>query len=97
MYFPLCNPSFLRRLVSRLCEETPDITRGWTYGYGITCDDYTVRKIIDLKENDIVICQPDEMGVRGYDIIDDANSMFDYIKRFTNENVKIEHVKRLKK
>lgn len=97
LYFPLCNPSFLRRLVFRLREETPNITGSWTDGYGRTSDDYTIRKIIDLKENDIVICQPDEMGVRGYDIIDDANAMFDYINKFTSESVELEHVKRLKR
>lgn len=97
LYFPLCNPSFFRRLVFRLREETPDITYPWTNGYGKTSDDYTIRKIISLKENDIVICQPDEMGVSGHDIIDDANAMFDYIDKFTNENVELEHVKRLER
>lgn len=97
LFFPLCHPSFLRRLVFRLREETPDITFDWTNGYGATTDDYTIRKIIDLKENDIVICQPEEMGVRGYDIIEDANSMFAYINNFTSDNIEFEHVKRLKK
>ena len=97
LFFPLCHPSFLRRLVFRLREETPDITFDWTSGYGATTDDYTIRKIIDLKENDIVICQPEEMGVRGYDIIEDANSMFAYINNFTSDNIEFEHVKRLKK
>ena len=49
------------------------------------------------EENDIVICQPDEMGVYGHDIIDDANGMFDYINKFTNEKVELEHIKRLRK
>lgn len=97
LFFPLCNPSFLRRLVFRLREETPDITYGWTDGYGRTSDDYTIRKIIDLKDNDVVICQPDEMGINGYDIIDDANAMFDYINRFTSDEVELEHVKRLER
>lgn len=97
LYFPLCNPSFLRRLVFRLKEQTPDITRSWTSGYGSTCDDYTIRKVIDLKENDIVICQPDEMGINGYDIIDDANRMFNYINRFTSDALELEHIKRLNK
>lgn len=97
LFFPLCNPSFLRRLVFRLREETSDITYDWTYGYGRTSDDYTVRKIIDLKDNDIVICQPEELGIKGYDIVDDANAMFDYIARFTSDDVELEHVKRLRK
>lgn len=97
LYFPLCNPSFLRRLVSRLREQTPNITSKWTDGYGKTCDDYTIRQILDLKDNDMVICQPEEMGIRGNDIIDDANAMFDYINKFTSEDVELEHVKRLRK
>lgn len=97
LYFPLCNPSFLRRLVFRLREQTPDITYPWVGGYGQTCDDYLVRKIIDLKENDILICQPSEMNVTGEDLINDANSMFQYINNFTNEFVRLEHIKRLKR
>ena len=94
LFFPLCHPSFLRRLVFRLYEETPDIKNGWTDVYGRTCDDYTVRQVMDLKENDIVICQPGEMGVRGNNIIDDANAMVDYINKFTSEDVKLEHLER---
>lgn len=97
LYFPLCNPSFLRRLCFRLKEVTPNITNGWTYGYGSTCDDYTIRKIIELKENDIVICRADEMNIRGHDIIDDANAMFEYINKFTSDDVQLEHINRLRK
>ena len=94
LYFPLCHPSFLRRLVFKLREETPDIKEGWTDGYGRTCDDYTIRKVINLKDNDIVICQPDEMGVRGRDIIDDANAMFDYINKFNQKDIELSHIQR---
>ena len=97
LYFPLCNPSFLRRLVFRLREITPDITRDWTESYGKTSDANTVRKIIDLKENDIVIDKPEEMGIIGEDIIDDANAMFDYINSFSNEDIELESIKRLDK
>ena len=96
LYFPLCHPSFLRRLVFNLREKTPDITSDWHSGYGRTCDDYTIRKIIDLKENDIVICQPQEMGVKGYDIIDDANAMFDYINKFNQKDIELHHIEREK-
>lgn len=95
LYFPLCHPSFLRRLVFRLREETPDITYEWTSGYGCTCGNNLIRKTIDLKENDIVICQPHEMGVMGNNIIDDANSMFKYIEKYTNDKVELQKVKKL--
>ena len=96
LFFPLCHPSFLRRLVFKLREVTPDISSSWPHSYGRTCDDYTIRKVIDLKENDIVICQPEEMGVRGNSIIDDANAMFDYINRFNLKDVELEHIEREK-
>ena len=63
-------------------EATPDIKYDWSDGYGRTCDDRLIRRVIDLKDNDIVICQPSEMNVYGRDIVDDANSMFDYINNF---------------
>ena len=94
LFFPLCHPSFLRRLIFRLREQTPDITYFWTDGYGITCDDCTIREVIDLAKNDIVICRPDEMGVHGYNIIDDANSMFDYINEFANEKINLNHIEK---
>lgn len=82
LFFPLCHPSFLRRLVFRLREETPDIEYHWGSGYGRTCGDHMIRDVIDLNDNDIVICQPDEMGVMGHSIVDDANRMFEYINKF---------------
>ena len=93
LYFPLCHPSFLRRLVFRLREQTQDITRPWTNGYGRTCNDATIREIIDLKENDIVICQPQEMNVKGLDIIEDANNMFDYINSLNVKDFELEKIK----
>ena len=94
LYFPLCHPSFLRRLVFKLRELTPDISYGWTDGYGRTCDDRTIRFVIDLQENDIVICQPQEMGINGNNITDDANAMFDYINKFNQKDIELKHIER---
>ncbi len=92
LFFPLCHPSFLRRLVFRLREITPDIESHWGDGYGRTCSDYQIREYIDLKDNDIVICQPQEMGIRGQNIVDDANRMFDYINKFEGKDFILEHI-----
>lgn len=92
LFFPLCHPSFLRRLVFRLREETPDIEYHWKDGYGRTCNDYTIREIIDLNDNDIVICQPKEMNILGKNIVDDANSMFDYINNFKGKDFILEKI-----
>ena len=94
LFFPFCHPSFFRRLIFRIMEQTPDITSSWTYGYGRTCKNYLIREILDLNEKDIVICRPDEMHVYGNNIIEDANAMFNYINDFTNEKVQLEKIKR---
>lgn len=95
LYFPLCHPSFLRRLVFRLIEETPDIYSGWSDGYGKTANDSMIREVIDLKPNDIVICQPEEMNVRGFNIIDDANAMVDYINNYSDRDFKLERIRKI--
>lgn len=94
LFFPLCHPSFLRRLVFNLREKTPDITGPWSDGYGRTCSDRLIRDIIDLNDNDIVICQPSEMNVYGNNIIDDANNMFDYINRFEGKDFLLEPIEK---
>lgn len=86
LYFPMCHPSFLRRLEFRLDEVTPDIEKHWNDGYGYPCGDHIVREILNLKDNDIVISRPDEMGVKGDSIVDDANSIFDYINKFKGKD-----------
>lgn len=97
LFFPMCHPSFHRRLVFKLREVTPDITTSWTWGYGKTCSENTIRKIIDLNKNDIVICRPDEMNVHGNDLIEDANSMFEYINNENNEkDFELPHLQKVK-
>jgi len=86
LFFPMCHPSWFRRLIFNLREKTPDISEDWLLGYGSTCGVELIRSIIDLKENDIVICKPDEMGVKGVDLIIDANAMFKYIDNETKIN-----------
>ena len=64
----------------RLRKETPDINSSWYY--------------IDLKPDDIVICKPEEMNVKGYDIVNDANAMFNYINNFSNKDFLLERIKK---
>jgi len=81
LFFPMCHPSWFRRLIFNLREKTPDITEDWYFGYGSTCDESVIREVIEMSENDIVISKPDEMGIMGVNIIDDANAMFEHIDR----------------
>lgn len=98
LYFPLCHPSWLRRLEFKLTECTPDITNDWASGYGYPCDMYEIRRFLNLKENDIVIPESRLLGVEGYDLIDDINSVFSFINRSdTPEDLILDKVERVRK
>lgn len=94
LYFPLCHPSWIRRLNFRLIEETPNITSSWVSGYGKPSDLETMKQIIDLKSNDIIIPTIDELGINGYDIIDDTNSLFNYINSLPEKDFELPKIKR---
>lgn len=73
-YFPLCHPSFVRRLGFLLEETTPFECKSWENGYGFPSRFTIFKNIINPGPNDIIITQPLEMGIRGYDIYDDLES-----------------------
>lgn len=98
LFFPMCHNSWLRRLVFRLIEETPDITSGWNWGYGTPANEELMRSIIDLKPNDIVISQPSEMNVCGRDLVEDANAIFEHINRERKtEDFELPHLEKTKR
>lgn len=97
LYFPLCHPSWIRRLNFRLIEETPNITSSWVSGYGKPSDLETMKQIIDLKSNDIIIPTIDELGINGYDIIDDTNSLFNYINSLPEKDFELKPVEKVRR
>ena len=97
LYFPLCHPSWVRRLNFRLLEKTPDITSGWTDGYGTPSTLDTMKRVVDLKSNDIVIPTVQELDIGGRDIIADTNSLFRYINNLTDKDFKLEEVQKVKR
>ena len=62
-YFPLVNPSFLRRLHFRLIEVVPELTKSWNYGYGYPLKIPEARKYLGVKSTDIIINTPRELGL----------------------------------
>lgn len=92
LYFPLCHPSWIRRLNFRLIEVTPDITSSWSNGYGRPSDLSTMKKVIDLDKNDIIIPTIEELNIRGDNLVDDANSLFDYINRIDGKEFTLDRV-----
>lgn len=92
LYFPLCHPSWIRRLNFRLIEVTPDITSSWSNGYGRPSDLSTMKKVIDLDKNDIIIPTIEELNIRGDNLVDDANSLFDYVNRIDGKEFTLDRV-----
>lgn len=92
LYFPLCHPSWIRRLNFRLIEVTPDITSSWSNGYGRPSDLATMKKVIDLDKNDIIIPTIEELNIRGDNLVDDANNLFDYVNRIDSKEFTLDRV-----
>lgn len=97
LYFPLCHPSFLRRLIFRLKEVTPDITYEWKYGYGSPSELKTIDKIIDLNDNDIIIPSIDELNIFGNNIVEDANTIFNFINSTSKKDFELEPIQRVRR
>lgn len=94
LYFPLCHPSWVRRLNFRLIEETKEANSAWQKDYGFSSNILTIKKIIETKPNDIIIPTIQELNIEGNDIIEDANSLFDYINNQTDKEFVLQRIKK---
>lgn len=70
-YFPLVGREFLRRLLFRVKESLP-FEVDWSWGYGITLEEESLRNFFNLKDTDYVISTPNEIGIGGGDIYKDT-------------------------
>lgn len=75
-YFPMCHPSFFRRLIFAVYERT-NCSEYWSRGYGQTIND--MENYIKINDDDIVIRQPNLVDVYGKDLLKDAISLFNKI------------------
>ena len=79
LYFPLCHPSWVRRLNFRLIETSPDMTDGWAGSYGIPAETPMIRTVLGLGELDILVPTIDEMKLEGIDVLADARKLFERV------------------
>lgn len=80
LYFPLTNPSFLRRFVFRLREIETEIDSEWRFGYGRTCDKCEIEKLFTNGERKQIIFEdPQTMGIKGRNIVKDMNNCFEHL------------------
>ena len=75
-YYPLVSKEFLRRLLFRVLESAP-VNASWNCGYGSSLNSDEIRKFYKLKEKDLIIAPPIEIGIRGEDIFEDTVSLFE--------------------
>ncbi len=75
-YYPFVSKEFLRRLLFRVLESTP-VENSWGNGYGNSLDNDDIRNFYKLKEKDLVIAPPRDMGIEGKDIYSDTISLYE--------------------
>lgn len=93
-YFPICHPSYLRRILFRLIEVTPGIDSSWEYNYGRapTLEDTKAFLNIDA-EMSILVNAPDDMDIAGESLLEDARNFLEkihisqYVSLRTNPNL----------
>ena len=75
-YYPLCGKEFIRRLLLRVKESMP-FREKWGLGYGAVLPETLIRKYMGIDDKKLLILSPDQMGIKGEDIYDDANVFFE--------------------
>ena len=80
-YFPIVHPSFARRLTFRAIEIIPYLQTDWSYGYGRALDYKDAKNYIYDEEvgRAIYISTPDELGIKGKSIEEDAENFIEII------------------
>lgn len=91
LYKSLCHVEFLRRILFRVLE-TLEVKNSWSSGYGTTCEESFIRKMLKLDDNDIFFDQPRAMGIEGDDLADDFESAIKHLK--LEDKLDVESAKR---
>ncbi len=78
-YYPLCGKEFVRRLLVRVKESMP-FREKWGIGYGGVLPEEMLRQCMNIKEGTIVIGPPDELGIQGKNIYQDADAFFEHLE-----------------
>lgn len=78
-YFAFCNPSYLRRLIFRVIETTNELGNSWINGYGRILLKDSIKNVLELSDNIIIISNPYEVGIKGKDLKEDIKAFLDYV------------------
>ena len=75
-YYPFCGKEFVRRVLVRVKESMP-FQGKWGLGYGSVLPEDLVRKCMGINEEKLLIQSPQEIGIKGEDLYEDADIFFD--------------------
>ncbi|MBR5944544.1 MAG: hypothetical protein IKZ94_06320 [Lachnospiraceae bacterium] len=75
-YYPLCGKEFIRRVLLRVKESMP-FKEKWGLGYGAILPEPLIRKYMGIDDKRLLILSPDQMGIKGEDIYEDATVFFE--------------------
>lgn len=77
--FPLTSLDFLRRIVFRVMESVPFQGRKWYNGYGGAVYEDEVKRLLNISSRDIYVGTPNEIGINGLSLKDDADEFLEYV------------------
>lgn len=89
IYFPMCHPSFTRRLIFRLTKQTPNLKYGFSYSMGYKCSLDEMQEVLGVDDKRIIIGWSKDMDVKGKNLIEDTEAMLQTI----NERNKQKQIK----
>ncbi len=89
LYFPLCHPSWVRRLNFRLIETTPGIGGHWTGTYGYPAEVPLVRDVLGLGADAIVFPSAKDARIEGENVVEDARRIFALINPLLPERAQL--------
>lgn len=78
-YFPLVAREFLRRVMFRVLESIPVTDIRWGIGYGTVLSYEQLRLVLGLRDDDLLIPDPNSMYIEGYNIYDDTIAMISFL------------------
>lgn len=71
-FYPMCGKEFLRRVLARVKESMP-FEKNWSVGYGARLSQKKTKEILKISEDAYYISTPEEMGIKGNNIFEDAD------------------------
>lgn len=91
-YYPMAGREFLRRILFRVLESIP-VKNSWDFSYGRTLKEKELRYLFNLKDTDLIISTPIEIGIEGNNIYEDTATLISYLN--LNDQFDVKKIKKL--